>query len=358
VAQILEALAIPLSNLFALKFFCLVPLFFAQIFLLRILNWQMEGKDFGERFGVLLLAALNPARLFDGPVWGQLDLLAPGFVVFSLVLAFSERGKKFSFAVFVFALLIKFQSIAFLPVLAGIWLAQLWEKRNGALQSALWAALVFALVCLPFALSGNLFATLQGAYFNTVGSYAVATSFANNLWMMLVGTGVSDTERLVSWLPLSIRGLAFALFGAVSALVFWKSLGTKTLERATWLAVASGAAFFFLLPQMHERYLVQTIPFLLLLLALQFKTWPWLFLCSLFCIVNMLQNHQFAENRSRLFSGLAVLFFLALVVAALFPQGWRRIQRIAQNAALPFWLPEAMLALACVGTSFYAWSMQ
>jgi hypothetical protein len=282
-------------------------------------------------------------------VWGQLDLLAPVFAVFSLVLAFSERGKNFSFAVFVFALLIKFQTIAFLPAFAAVWLARLGKDRRGICKSILSGLCVFALVCLPFALSGNLLATLQGAYFNTVGSYAVATFYANNLWMVWPGPGVSDA---------GIRFIAIALFGVFSLLVFWRALKASPLERGTLLAAASGAAFFFLLPQMHERYLVQTLPFLLLLAAKDFKTWPWLFLATLLCLVNLFQMNHLIDNKARLLSIFAVGIFGAFSLFALFPGAWKRCVHFCKNVALPFWLPEVVLALACLVTSFYAWSMQ
>ncbi|MDD7299395.1 NPCBM/NEW2 domain-containing protein [Fibrobacter intestinalis] len=251
------------KNLF-LKFTCLWPVFFAHLFLV---DWvcRLLGKfnypDWKKHL-MVGFAALNPALLLNGPIWGQVDLFPSVIAVMAIYCINRPRLIFLASMFYVLALLTKFQMIAFLPVFGGLFIRN-WKTSWKGLPLAV---LALVLVLLPFAVGGNLQGMLTRAYVQTTSQYAYATFNAANIWILLAGNVSPDNVPI--W-EVSEYGLGFLLkpvhlgkilFVIVSILVLVKSVLCRNIRTAFALCTLNALAFFMLLPQMHERYLLYAVP--------------------------------------------------------------------------------------------------
>lgn len=352
VAQIHSLLGILLHQGLALKFFCLWPVYFAHVFLIRQVDTLLAPRPWsnGAKLAILLAVALNPALLLDGPVWGQVDLLPMVFVSLAFTSYFVRSQRQFSFLWFVLALLSKFQTIAFLPVLGALYILRvkaLWKSIPIAMAGT-------AILFLPFLLSGSLETVLHNAYGRAAGFYPYATYNAANLWMLLLGNVIHETTvpflgKTASAIPLNLlsaKMLGMALFSLLSLAVFIRSFRIQRISQAAMLGTLMAAAFFFLLPQMHERYLLPAVPIALLWLATDFRSWPWITLVTLVCslniaMINGIQGELFWTPLSL----LSALMFLVLVIRSLLPRLWKKGMNLGARLPLPRWLPEALLGI-------------
>ncbi|GHV15045.1 hypothetical protein AGMMS49938_12330 [Fibrobacterales bacterium] len=364
VAHIFELLELPLQQGFALKFFCLWPVYAGHLFLLRLLYGRIQERlwSSGIKRAILLAAALNPALLLDGPIWGQVDLLPMVFVCLAFVLVFSKKGRLFAPLCFALALLCKFQTIAFLPVLGGIFLI-----RAKKLYLGFFIALACSfVVILPFIITDSLTIVLKNAYGNASGFYPYATYNAGNLWMLVLGNTVNDSiipfssDFRAESFPLSLLSskiIGMILFSIVSVWVFIKSLRVQRLSQAAMLGTLMATAFFFLLTQMHERYLLPAIPIALLWLATDFRAWSWVLLLTVVCSINIAMLNGVQGNDLWIpLSMLATVIFLLMAVKILMPIFWNRFAEFAKKIPLPTYVPEVILLIALLGISANQWA--
>lgn len=352
VAQIHTLLGVLLHQGLALKFFCLWPVYFAHVFLVRQVDTLIAPRPWSnsKKLAILLAVALNPALLLDGPIWGQVDLLPMIFITLAFTSYFIRTQRHFSFLWFVLALLCKFQTIAFLPVLGALYLLRvkkLWKSIPIAMVGV-------ALVFLPFILSGSLSTVLHNAYGRAAGFYPYATYNAANLWMFVLGNVVPETTvpilgTTATAMPLSLlsaKMLGMILFSLLSLAVFVLSFRIKRLSQAAMFGTLMATAFFFLLPQMHERYLLPAIPIALIWLASDFRSWKWVALVTLVCTLNILMINGIQGD---LFwaplSIISTITFFVLALRSLLPGTWKKGAALTSKIPLPHWTPEILLAV-------------
>ena len=234
-----------------------------------------------------------PPSSIHGPLWGQVDLFPSVLVTLAIGACFSRRWGRWALALYTLALLSKFQTVAFLPVMVMLFLRNYKRMWRGIP----WAIGVVLLVLLPLMVTGTTKLILMNAYCKALGAYPFATLFASNLWMLVVGN--RNDANLIPFFPrvkadhfplilFTCGNLAKILFSVLALWVFIVARHARLSREAAKLGTMMGVGFFFLLPEMHERYLLPAVPFALLWLASDLKAWPWVLLISAVVSLNIL----------------------------------------------------------------------
>lgn len=352
VAKIHSIFGILLHQGMALKVFCLWPIYISHIFLVRQVDTLIAPRPWSnaKKFAILLAVALNPALLLDGPVWGQVDLLPMIFISLAFTSYFIRSQRQFSFLWFVLALLSKFQTIAFLPVLGALYLLRVKKLWKSIPIAAIGTLLIF----LPFILSGSLGLVLENAYGRAAAFYPYATYNAANLWMLVVGNVVNENTvvfvgKIINsypWKLLSAKMIGMTLFTIISLVIFIQTFRLQRISQATMYGTLLATSFFFLLPQMHERYLLPAIPISLLWLATDFRSWPWVALLSLvsglnIAMINGIQGEIFWAPLSL----LTAITFISLAFRSILPRTWKKTISLISRIPIPHWSPEVFLVI-------------
>ncbi|MGN7456722.1 hypothetical protein ACTHPH_18095 [Paenibacillus pasadenensis] len=223
-------------------------------------------RRLSRRSQLLLLGALalNPALLADGAIWGQID------VFHSLLMALGVLalvGQPFlAGALLGIALLSKFQAIVIAPVIGAYALRRM-LRRDFAHPLLLAAGFLapLALTAACFSANGTLDDMVQAAYLSATDMYPQLSLNAFNLWYHLfTDPSLNDTTTLAA--GMSYKTFGFLLLGLACAFVAAYVLLLKQL-RTVHLLMASAfinLAFFMLPTEIHERYGVPAMLFLVL----------------------------------------------------------------------------------------------
>lgn len=223
-------------------------------------------RRLSQRALLLLLGALalNPALLADGAIWGQID------VFHSLLMALGVLalvGQPFlAGALLGIALLSKFQAIVVAPVIGAYALRRLLRRdfKHPLLLVAGFLA-PLALTAFSFGANGTLDDMVKAAYLSATEMYPQLSLNAFNLWYHLfTDPSVNDTTVFVA--GMSYKTFGFILLGLACAFVAAYVLLLKQL-RTVHLLIASAfinLAFFMLPTEIHERYGVPAMLFLVL----------------------------------------------------------------------------------------------
>ncbi len=275
VGGIYNFLGLPPEVNLHLKFLTQIPVIFSHMILIGIMFQLVKryAVDKLQFHAVLLLTALNPALLLIGPIWGQVDILPLVPLTCALFISTSNRWRVLSLPLFTLALLTKFQMIAFAPVFGIIFFRHIKLHLLGTLLSLVTIAVVF----LPYIVAGHFVPAFKFAYINVIEQYGLSTMGAANIWILLTGNATPDHLVLFGANPDSIAGAIFKaknfgilLFFLVCLLVFltgiYKHIKRKNthsvqsqLSEILFYAITCSAAFFTLLPAMHERYLLPAV---------------------------------------------------------------------------------------------------
>lgn len=321
VSRIYSVTGLGIDKNYLLKFLCLWPVFFAHLGLLQIVwKWTVRRNMPAFQLNLILaFTALNPALLAGGPMWGQVDIVPLFITVAAFSLLFTPGKAKWAFPVFVLAILTKLQMIAFLPVFGALCL-----RRVRIAWKGIPIALGFAvLVLLPFIIAGNAKELLSEAYVTSTSMYPYSSYNAANLWMWTQGNVCLDTLPLFG---LSADGIGKyitantvgkSLFCLFSVFAFIKALRIRNPREAFKWATWNALAFFVLLPEMHERYILCVVPMSLLWLSrAEKKNYPWVVAITLFAAINVLFINGFhgTDMWPWLSALVCLTFFIAFVV--------------------------------------------
>ncbi|MBI4281729.1 DUF2029 domain-containing protein [Candidatus Uhrbacteria bacterium] len=232
-----------------------------------LLYYFLKGR---ERSTALIITAaylFNPALLYAGVFWGQVDTLAAFFVFLAFWMIAGERF-SFGWCALVVAVLVKPQAIIFVPLFL---LATVREKR----WRGLWALLpcVIFIAAIVFLYFG--FDVIRAGHeiVRTTERYPYLSMQALNIWFpfsLLYHGFVRDDSALFS--VMTPRLVGALLFLGVYGIVGWLWWLTKRDRLALFFSGAMIAfAFFMLATQMHERYLFFFFPLAAPLLSS--RTW-------------------------------------------------------------------------------------
>ncbi len=290
-----------------------------------------EGRRvLGGRLAVAAAALyfLNPVSIYNSAYWGQVDAIHTAFILLSVVgMARGRWGLAGSFMAF--ALLQKFQSIAFVPLL--LFEAYRYRRWQGLGYVLVGATVVAAWVLLPFALSGALPDVLQRGYLGVVGQYSKLSPSAYNVWHLVASPGLTDTALPETVLLAAADGRAsLPADGSPLLWLSWRNLSlvAYTLGVALVLTIYSyrpgpiaragaagllGLAFFLIPTEMHERYAHPAIA----MLALWAVTGPWkerlFLLLSTLMLLNLTKLLPADQLATHIAAILVSLFIIMLV---------------------------------------------
>lgn len=353
------ALQIPLGTDALLRFLVNTPILIAHGLLLLLLDRLMSSTEgvTDTNWNVLIgFTALHPALLMNGPIWGQVDLLYGLIITLALALLIEGRALLCVFPLLAVAILTKFQSVCIAPVLLPLF----WHRRCRALWLGLIpAALLAALLLLPYWLAGSAGHMFEQTYIKTASLYPYASYHANNLWYLLGLNTRPDNVFIFNYLiptdtwqkfftakPLGM--MLCSLWGVWLTISSWRNDDKALHWRNAFLAALG---FFLFLPAMHERYLMPAVVISLAAAARHPRFLPHAVILSMLCACNMIfVLHPTGGLLSYLFSGLTVLFALVALTSRKF------LEPIARLRGLPFWcwaLIVALIWLAALSTHLY-----
>ncbi|HEX9899523.1 MAG TPA: glycosyltransferase 87 family protein [Candidatus Methylomirabilis sp.] len=225
-----------------------------------LLAWMFRRQASPWPVLACALYVFNPAVWYVSAYWGQVDSVYVLFLAAALA-AISEGAPLPAWGLFVLALASKPQSSVLAPLIPLLTLLR--HGTRAALRGGGVAIAVAAAVTLPWLLAGRLSDPL-GAYFRLTAASRVDVS-GYNLWYLLLGGHVhnlSSLNRPVG-LPLTYQQIGMVLFGtfavAVMALV-WRQRGRTLFVPAALLSLG----FFLFATEIHERYLLPALAFLLM----------------------------------------------------------------------------------------------
>lgn len=273
--QLYSALNIPVENNIFLKYIAELPVMLSHLLLVAIVfqllkKYALNAIHF---HAAMLLTAANPAILFNGPIWGQIDALPLIPIVFALLAGISLGYKILAFPLFCLGLLTKFQMIAFAPVFGILFFLD--YKTH--LKAIILCAAVFFIAFLPSILAHNFVTAFKLAYVDVLHQYGATTMGASNIWILLTGNAAPDSIILfgiASNNPLAplfkAKHFGMISFSLVCLITFLQ--GVKNVYRKKYsthpdtlandilfYAMICSMAFFTLLPAMHERYLLPAV---------------------------------------------------------------------------------------------------
>ncbi len=286
--------------------------------------------------GAVALYLANPALIFVGPIWGQVDCLAAALLFAGTVALLSGRP-EWALPLGVAAVLTKPQVAVVAPLWVAILVLPCLRRRADAGLSRLpirrWAlalagGLATAVVTLaPFHLGpAGLLRHLNSA----VSVYPYTSVGALNLWSMPWGA-MWQTDQ-THFGPLTLQLWGILLFGAavIASVLAWVRRPTAAMAMAASAAIL--LAFFLLPTRIHERYLVAALVFLAALAVVRPR---WLLLYGTV-------------------SGLLYLNFLRVYTNPLYQTGMHRPSILNNVLEAPGMWVISLAFLACLGALLYA----
>lgn len=320
---------IPLEHNDFLKFITQIPVTIFHCLLTVLVFSQLKRFNASRSFlhTMMLLTALNPAILVNGPIWGQVDLVPAVMVFGAFLLAVDQRRSYLSIPVFTLALLTKFQMIAFAPVFGFLFFRHTGKHLIGIIIAIAVGTVVF----LPSILAGHFIQSFRQAYIDTLGQYPMTTFNAANMWILLTGNTAPDTILLFGVAADSTLAKVFTakyfgmlLFSLTALCVFLQGIhyllknntqlnDRQLLAHALFAAMICAVGFFTLLPAMHERYMFPAVVMALAYVTIAQQKLIYPIMISLLCGLNMLIILEI--NGSDIWHGLSWLVVAVLVLS-------------------------------------------
>ncbi|UQZ83951.1 hypothetical protein SK3146_03163 [Paenibacillus konkukensis] len=240
---------------------------------------------------VFIFFALNPALIFDSAVWGQVDILHSLLMVLTILLIVD--APMAAGIIYSLALATKFQSIVIFPIILVFLLRKgfLVEKDyKHAIKFIVGFLFPCIIVFIFFTLEGTFIKMVKNAYFSAVGFYPNVSMNAFNIWFYLVGTNPDTSDNIEIMSGVTIKLLGFCLLAMVAILVCIYILFSRKIDLIILLklSVLLNFSFFMLPTEIHERYSIPALVFLLFLLILEKKFVKEVLLMTLAVFFNLL----------------------------------------------------------------------
>jgi Gpi18-like mannosyltransferase len=275
VGKVYSFLQTPVENNILLKYLTQLPIVFSHMALTGIVfhlvkKYRASSVHFHS---ALLITALNPAILFNGAIWGQIDVVPVVPVALALLAGLSDRYKLWAFPLYTLGLLTKFQMIAFAPAFGILFFSDI--KTH--LKSVVICAAAILVAFLPSIVTHNFFPAFKLAYIDVLHQYGATTMGASNIWILLTGNAAPDSIILFGvdnntlLAPLfTAKHFGMISFTCVCLVIFIQGISNLLKKKYAdnneqfskdilFYAMLSATAFFTLLPAMHERYLLPAV---------------------------------------------------------------------------------------------------
>ncbi|MEH6586191.1 MAG: NPCBM/NEW2 domain-containing protein [Halioglobus sp.] len=245
------------------QFLIKLPSILADLAITALIFLQLRNK-LGSKPALLSAAffAFNPAIILNSAYWGQVDTV-PTLIALLAIIALKEDHFRLSVALITTAILTKTQMVMLLPIILFVT-----YKRRGLVELAsclVVAWLSYVIIIFPFFIDGKAHIVVE-KLLGAVGAYPFLSLNAYNFWWLISGGTARDVlDTGYFYGLLSYKSIGLIMLGLLFALLI-HHLNKKPLsEKKIYLCCALAFFGFFMLPtQMHERYILPALPFLLL----------------------------------------------------------------------------------------------
>ena len=238
-----------------------------------LLIYKIACRRLGQKkaLAAALLCAINPARIVNSTIWGQVDSVTT-FTTAVMLLALYKKKYVAGFSLLSVLFLTKPQTIMFAPLLCFTlffdfvksWRQPAQRKQmliQGGL-SVLCAVAVLLLVPLP--ITGGDYGLLIEKYKAALNLYPYATLNAPNLYGAIGGNWAADSGRLL-FLPYKTWGFVFIVL--ISLALGFVSFKSRNRKHIFTLGIFTVLGIYMLGHGMHERYLAPALFLMLLVYA-------------------------------------------------------------------------------------------
>lgn len=241
----------------------------------------------------LLIASLilfNPAFFYNSSYWGQIDIIPIFFVLASYYFLIYSKRHILSGILFTLALLVKPTAFVYFPIYIIFFI-----NKNGFanfLKTLLIGNIIFIISFIPFLDKFSLTAPyiIYSEKILAAQSLPYASNGAFNFWLLITQFApIKDTAPFI--LDISYRVWGFIGAGLFFILIIYKY--KKSIFMASFLAAF---ASFLFLTKMHERYLILSLPFLLLRAVKDKRLLKWFYLLSLLSFANLYHSWPVPHN--------------------------------------------------------------
>ncbi len=213
--------------------------------------WKLT-KNYDQAAWAGLIYWINPAVLYIGTAWGQVDSVPTLFLLLALYALLTGKLSRTGLWLGL-AVATKFQTVVVWPV----FFALLVQRSVPETIKSFWV-LVGTLVIIhaPFLMAGQA-ARLIDVYLGSVGFVTSLSHNAWNLWWPIERvTHLPDTTAfwVHPWLTITYRQVGLGLLVVNIAMLCWRVTKRWIPREAIALLVTALLSFFILPTQIHERY--------------------------------------------------------------------------------------------------------
>ncbi len=249
-----------------------------------------------SKYAALIASSLflfNPAVIYGSTIWGQIDVLPIFFVLVAAYLLLYKKQLVFSSICLVVALLFKQTTIIFFPLyLIGV-LKHF--GRKDLIKSVLIIGISLWLAYIPFVGRWtNVFSPFS-VYINKVqlaSDNHFTTKSAWNIWVLADGLKLVDDRR-----P-AILGISYKVFGYAVVSIslieilfsYWRKKDKqvrKQIRSIMYGYFLIAMVSYLFLTELHERHLIQVLPFLILLYENKRNYYFQVIYITLFIVANL-----------------------------------------------------------------------
>ncbi|MDO8741637.1 MAG: hypothetical protein Q7J11_00650, partial [Candidatus Roizmanbacteria bacterium] len=251
------------NNLLYLFLFKLIIIFsdIGIVYLIIKIAEKLKMK-WGKLLAVIFF--LNPAVLFDGVIWGQVDQFGL-FLFLAAIYFFVDEKPKLASVIFTLAWLMKWQNIIFIP----IFYIFIYRKYsfNDLIKSLAVSLATFAIITFPFWFHREMASLLNLFTVNSNWFPWYSLNAFNGWWLAagLDGMKISDKTLVLGIINAKQFGLLlFSFFYFIASLNIFLAKKEEELKQFVLSSALVIMSFFHLLTQSHERYLFHLLGFVII----------------------------------------------------------------------------------------------
>src|SRR3989339_1784113 len=231
------------------------------VFLIIKISEKLKVK-WGKLLAVIFF--LNPAVIFDGVIWGQVDQFGL-FLFLGAIYFFVDEKPKLASIIFTIAWLMKWQNIIFIP----IFYLFVYKKYSfeDLIKSLTVSLITFLIISLPFWLNREMASLINLFTVNSNWFPWYSLNAFNGWWIAsgLNGMGIVDKTLVLGIINAKQLGLLlFCLFYFIASLNIFLAKKEEALKQFVLSSALVVLSFFHLLTQSHERYLFHLLGFVIM----------------------------------------------------------------------------------------------
>jgi len=239
------------------------PAILADIIISFAVFWFLRKKNsFAISLAAMAAYAFNPVIILNSAYWGQVDSVS-SLIALGVVLALIKNKYGLAWSLITIGILTKVQLVVLLPILILITWKRCGFRSLFNNLAVAWCTFIFIL--LPFFYFHQVDRVIERV-FKTVGEYPFLSLYAFNIWWLFSGGQGRWAPDMRLFLNLfSYRTLGTILLGIFFVLLLRYLFDREKDENAVLFSSAMAFIAFFMLPtEMHERYIIPALVFLIL----------------------------------------------------------------------------------------------